>query len=484
MLFATITANNCSDAKQKIHEAQSFPINGIELRLDYFAKIDLDEIKKLRQEISIPMIFTLRKKSQGGFYKHSEEKRQILIKQLISLKPNYFDLEYDVPHDFIKEIHHQSPHTKLICSYHDFNETPKDLSKILDNIEQNEFSIYKIATKANSSLDALCMLNFINEKSKELTISGMCMGELGMPTRILAPIVNSEINYASLKKEEETAPGQLDLSALFDIYNYNKINANTHIYALLGDPVDRSQSHIFHNKTFKESKKNAVYIKIKLSAAELKNFFRSIKNLPFKGFSVTMPLKEAVISYLDELDPDAANIKAINTIIVKDRKLIGFNTDSIGALNAIEEKTAVRDKKIVIVGAGGTAKAIAYESIKRGGTVIILNRTVKRAEDLAKQLNCTGFGLDYADEIAKQGYDILVNTTSLGMEGQKQELPIPEQTILSKCVVLDMVSKPKETPFMKVAQSKNCICIYGEEVFVKQAIEQQHIWSSTLNKSA
>lgn len=476
MLVVAIIAKNFDDAKQKIAQAEAFAIGGIELRLDYFDKIHIEEIKKLRQLFNMPMIFTLRKQSQGGFYKKDEDSRLKLIKQLIALNPEYFDLEYDVSHDFIKEIHRQSPHTKLICSYHDFNETPKDLSKILDNMQQNEFSIYKIATKANSSLDALRMLNFINEKSKELTISGMCMGEPGSLTRILAPIANSRINYGSLETIQETAPGQLDITTLFDVYNYEKINNNTGIYALLGDPVDKSIGHIFHNRAFREAKRNAVYIKLKLSASELEYFFQLIKKLPFKGFSITMPLKKAVIPFMDELNADVQHIQAVNTILVKNNKLIGFNTDGIGTLNAIEEQIKVKNKKMVIIGAGGTAKAIAYEAVKRGATVIILNRTGKRAEDLAHQMGCLGFGLDYADKISKQGYDVLVNATSLGMEGQSQKSPISSKAILPKRVVLDMVSKPKNTLFIKAAQSKNCTCIYGKQAFIKQAIEQQYIW--------
>ena len=461
MLVVSVTA------KQHMQKALSFAIDGIELRLDYFTKIDIEEIKKLRQACPVPIIFTLRKKSQGGFYKKSEKDRLKLIKQLIAINPDYFDLEYDVPHSFIKEIHQQYPHAKLICSYHNFKQTPKNLSKILKSMQKKEFSMYKIATKANSTLDALRMLN---------TIRGICMGDLGVLTRILAPIVNSKLNYASLNAKQETAPGQLDLRTLFDVYHYDKINRNTSIYALLGDPVDKSQSHIFHNQKIQEYKQNAVYIKLKLSALELKEFFQVIKKLPFKGFSVTMPLKEVVVPFMDKLSSDVKHIQAVNTILIKNNKLIGFNTDSIGALNAIAEKTTVKNKTIVIVGAGGTAKAIAYEALKRGATVIILNRTAKRAKDLAQQLGCLGYDLNYADKIAKQGYDILVNATSLGMAGQKQELPIPKPAILPKSIVLDMVSKPKDTLFIKAAQSKNCICIYGEEVFIKQAIEQQRIW--------
>ena len=130
-----------------------------------------------------------------------------------------------------------------------------------------------------------------------------------------------------------------------------------------------------------------------------------------------------------------------------------------------------------MIGAGGTARAIIYEAIKRGAAeVVILNRTVNKAKELAAQFGAIAFGLDYIQELKNKGYDVLINTTSLGMVGQPQISPIPEQAVLPNCVVLDMVSKPKETVLLKMAQNKGCTCIYGEEAFVKQAIAQQQIW--------
>jgi 3-dehydroquinate dehydratase/shikimate dehydrogenase len=302
------------------------------------------------------------------------------------------------------------------------------------------------------------------------------MGEHGLPTRVLGPVVGNALNYSYPEESQVTAPGQIDLATLFTIYHYNRLNRDTKIYAVLGNPVSKSVSHTYHNEVFLTANKNAVYIKIKLNDDELKEFFQQILKLPFAGFSVTMPLKEKIIPFMDELSDDVAIMRAVNTIKIEGKKLIGFNTDGPGTLNAIEEKLKVKDKKAIIIGAGGAAKAIAYHAIKRGAKVIILNRTLTRAQVLAAKLNCQAADLKDMNKIKTAGYDILINATSVGMEGQTQTSPAPVDYILPGCLVLDMVSKPAETIFIKAARLKQCVCITGYDVFIHQAILQYKIW--------
>jgi 3-dehydroquinate dehydratase/shikimate dehydrogenase len=448
----------------------------VELRLDYFTKIKFQEIKLLRQNCKSKIIFTLRKKSQGGFFNGNEPQRLQLIENLIAIKPDYFDLECDLPVDFVKKIHRANPTVKLIASYHNFKETPKDLSDILEKMQCPEFYGYKIATQANSVLDTMRMLIFM-QQNKAIKITGICMGKLGEASRILAPIVNNYFNFTYIKPNKPAAPGQLDIKTLMDLYNYKKLNSKTAIYALLGDPVEHSISHIFHNNVLQNLGENAVYIKLRLQPTELKSFFKYAKNLPFKGFSVTMPLKEKILPHLDKLSEEAAIIKAVNTIAAQAGKYKGYNTDGIGALDAIAKKTPIKNKKIVILGAGGTAKAIAFIALKRGAEVIILNRTIERAQKIAKAFNCTAHGLDYAAQLSQENYDILINATSVGMNSATQDLLlIPTNAIIPNTIVLDMVYAKNPTQLLKIAATKNCLCISGKEAFISQAKLQIIIW--------
>lgn len=475
MLVTTICENNYPAAKRQIQKAMAYPIDGIELRLDYLKKINLEKIKDLKKSFSIPMIFTLRKKSQGGYFCGRENKRLKIIQQLLALEPEYFDIEYDVPIDFIKKIHGVFTKTKLICSYHDFQETPKNFNKLLSSLPKKYFSIYKIATFAKSSLDSIRMLNFVQAHQN---VCGLCMGDLGKITRILSALVNHTFNYVCIDPKKTTAPGQIDLETLFTVYHYQTLNKKTKIYALLGQFIDHSIGHIFHNERFQKLHENAVYIKIPLKEHELDTFFKKIKTLPFKGFSVTMPFKEKVVKYVDTFSKDAKKIKAINTLVKKNHRWIGYNTDGIGAMNAIEKRMKVKNKKVVLLGAGGTAKSIAFEAIKRGANVIILNRTLSRAKKIAKTLHCEADNLNRAKNLHHENYDILINATSVGMNHQENISLLPTAAIISKTIVLDMINTAQPTPFLKIAKTKQCTCISGREVFIEQALEQTHIWFS------
>lgn len=212
MLIAVIQAVNYHSARQQIQTALPYA-EGIELRLDYWESSHFNDIKTLRQEFSLPMIFTLRKKSQGGLYQHDEIQRLKNITTLCELEPDYFDLECDIPKTFAQAIHATHPKIKLICSYHNFNETPHDLSTVLQNMQQSCFHIYKIATHANSTDDANRMLQFAKENQK-IPMIGICMGELGKSTRILGPSVGNVMNYGCIDRSLATAPGQLTLEEL------------------------------------------------------------------------------------------------------------------------------------------------------------------------------------------------------------------------------------------------------------------------------
>jgi len=468
MLIAVINAKEYNPARQQINLAipQS---DGIELRLDYWNKLDIHLIAELRREFKIPMIFTLRKKSQGGYYAHSEKQRLDDLLSLCQLQPEYMDLEYDTPDDFLQIIQKDFPNIKLISSYHDFDKTPDNLEKILISIQHPAFSIYKIAVKANSVIDGLKLLKFSYTYSKRYLLTAISMGEYGSYTRILSPIVGSQINYASLSDTETTAPGQISLESLNKIYHIRQLNTDTKIYALLGDPVDKSAGHILHNQAIQILNKNAVYIKLQIKSNELKQAIQYCHDLPFSGFSITMPLKEVIIDLLDKIDSTAHKIKAINSIVKDHSQFIGFNTDGL-AINSILDKTQLSNKIVVILGAGGAARAIAYEAIQHGGKIIILNRSLDKAKKLSQDLGCEAYSFDNRLSIQSLKYDIMINTLPFNI------LPPDYLPFISNTIAMDIVYHPIHTPFLGIAQKSNCICIPGYEMFIRQALLQIQRW--------
>lgn len=434
----------------------------IELRLDLCPGIDLEYVQNFLHTTNRPVMLTLRKTSHGGKYSGSEAERKILIEKLLGLEPSFFDLEYDTDSRFLQQMIGKYQKTKFVLSYHNFQGTPTDLDEIYGAMSKYPAFSYKLAAMAHSTNDALKLLLFAKHHPK---LSAICMGEKGKFARVLGPVVGNLVDYGSVKAEEETGPGQLTIREWVDIYRYDSLNKETHIYGLIGDPVGRSIGHLYHNEVFQKKGLNAVYVKMELRPNDLVEFIPLAKAIGIRGLSVTMPLKERVLAYLDQIETSALQIGAINTLRFETGKIVGTNTDGVGALDAIERKLSVQGKKIVLLGAGGAARAIAFEAKKRGADLIILNRTVQRAKQLAFELNCIGGGLD---EMPTE-YDILVNCSP-------DPMPIESEKIKNGAFVMDVVCSLQKTPFLEQAVIKKCQIVCGEEMFFNQAAIQTVFW--------
>ena len=466
MLCAVIKGSNILEAKGQIEQASAW-CNLIELRLDYFEILDVPLLKELVSFYPIPMIFTLRSASQGGHYKHSEKLRLSILEKLASLNPTYLDIEYNVPKDFIENISLNYPTIKIILSYHNFEDTPEDLVKVYQDMALTPAFFYKIAVTAKNSVDALRLLHFAKTLNRR-NIIPISMGSYGQITRIIAPVIGSPLTYACLEDTSITAPGQLTAEELIHRYNYPLLTTKTSLYGLIGSPVDQSISDVTHNYFMKALHLDALYVKMIVRAEELPLFLNLAKKL-FQGLSVTMPLKESILPYLDQIDPEAHCIGAVNTLCFKKEKIYGYNTDGIGALNALEKKDPIEGKHILILGAGGAAKAIAYEALHRGAFVTIVNRSLDKAKKTADRFGCKANSLANMLSLSEKGYDILINSTPLPM-------PIDTQAILAGSLVMDIKTKPKETPFLAEASKKNCLITYGYEMFIEQALGQFNLW--------
>ncbi len=451
VLCAVITGPSNDDVQEQIAHALKYA-DMLEFRADCYNFLDF------KINFTIPFIITLRSVEEVGYYNGSEDLRYKEILQLLALKPNYIDLEHTTDLNFIQKIKIHHPLVKIILSYHDFVQTPENLNEILNDMKKKPADLYKIACKANSTLDALRMLKFVKEFPEN--VIGLCMGEYGTITRII-----NTWTYACINEKSASAEGQLTLEILNDNYHFKSLNKDTAIYGLIGNPVDQSISHITHNRFFRAEKLNAVYVKMLIKEEELNSFFKEIRSLNFKGLSVTMPLKQAVIPYLDEIDQKAFLISAVNTIVIKEDQLIGFNTDSSGALLALENITPVKNKKILIIGAGGACRAIAYESIQKGADCTILNRNLEKALKIAKDFQCHADSLDKIENYLF--YDILINCTPM-------EMPFDSLYIKEETIVMDI--RLKRTMLLDEAILKKCIPIEGYEMFFYQALGQFKLW--------
>jgi 3-dehydroquinate dehydratase / shikimate dehydrogenase len=451
--------------KKIVHELNSYN-KIVELRLDLLNELEkkLPLIKKIRP----PLIATLRKKSHGGEFEGSEEERFFFFKKILHFF-DYVDLENDSPVYFFDYLKNNHPKIKIILSYHNFEKSAFELNleEIFSKMEALKPNIIKMVTLAKSSLDALKMVIFVKKKAEMgHLISGLCLGEKGSLTRLLSPIVKGHFSYCKLGKP--TAVGQFSLEEMERRYGYNYLNEKSTIYALIGKDVSKSPSHITHNKIFSSTNFKSLYVKIPLETDELSSFFELIKELPFQGLSVTSPYKIAILPFLDEMEKE---IQAVNTLVKQGGKWVGYNTDGKAALDAIEKKVLVKNKNILVLGAGGSSRAICFEAKKRGAKVRVLNRDEKKAKTLACHLGIEGFGLDFLPKIiCEEGYDILINATS-------SVDPIAKEYILPKKLVMDINYLPHPTPFLIKAREAGSLIIFGFEMFVYQAKGQFKIWS-------
>ncbi|PCI95383.1 shikimate dehydrogenase [Candidatus Aerophobetes bacterium] len=471
-MLTIVLQNSFNDAKELI-EKTAKKTDCYEFRLDTFGNLDVEQLKGLFKLSSpIKTILTFRMSSQGGMFEGSFHKRWEILKPHLSLEPTYVDFEYNTPEEYLNELKQEFPNIKLILSYHDFEQTDPDLFSLTKRVLLSKNAdAYKLATKANHINDALRMFTLVRSLSEDRLFTGICMGEKGALTRILAPVLGSTFNYVVGKKGLESAEGQLGIHELIKTYRYRSLNKGTKIFALLGNPVAQSPSHITHNKVFQKLEENAVYIKIKLEKEEFSSFVNLAKDLPFYGFSVTVPFKEIAGADCKTLDDYGKKIGAVNTLYKRKGEFHGTNTDGIGALRALEHYIKLKGKTVVVLGAGGSARAITYALQKCGAKIVIINRTASKAHNLAKEFGCDGFGVDEFSHDTVESPDVIINTTTVGMN-DVASTPLRGECISKKALVMDIVTSPKETKLLKLAQEKGCTVMYGYEMFVYQAIEQ------------
>jgi len=264
------------------------------------------------------------------------------------------------------------------------------------------------------------------------------------------------------------------------------ISGKTKVCALIGDPVEHSLSPCIQNAAFQFLGLNYFYVVFRVGREELEAAINGVRSLKVHGLNVTMPLKEDVIRYLDRLDESAEAIGAVNTILNDEGTLMGHNTDGKGALIALKASNQnPADKKIVILGAGGASKAVSYALAKEAREIVILNRTVERAEKLAREL-CSKFGnkVRYGklcgDQIRKElgDADLLINATSIGMRPHEDKTPVDRDLLRPDLAVFELVYDPPETRLLKEVKSVGAKTIEGLAMLVYQGAASFEIWTN------
>lgn len=439
----------------------------VELRIDY---IDREvALKRLLADRPAPVIITCRRERDGGRWTGTEQARQMLLRTAIVDGVDYIDLEDDIAASIPRY-----GKTKRVISYHNFRETPEDLEELHARMATLDADIVKIATMAHNPHDNLRMLRLV--KNATIPTVGLCMGEIGTPTRILANKFGSAFTYATFHHERSLAPGQLGYKQMRDIYHFDNITPETEVFGVIADPIGHTLSPVIHNAAFHHLKMNRVYVPFRVPREDLKRFLEDCDELGIKGLSVTIPHKEEVIAHITKSDSSVQGIGAANTIAFQGNERIAYNTDYRAAMDSLER--AVGDittdkpfagKTVMILGAGGVSKALAYGAKRRGGEVIITSRTFDRADELAKRVG--GRAIEWEQRYNIKA-DILINGTPIGMHPNVDETAYERRHLRPSMIVFDTVYNPENTLLIKEARQQGCSIITGVDMFVGQAALQ------------
>jgi shikimate dehydrogenase len=250
------------------------------------------------------------------------------------------------------------------------------------------------------------------------------------------------------------------------------IDQHTDIYGVVGFPLSQTLSPIMQNTAFEVTEINAIYLAFE--TRDIEGCVKGMRSLGIKGMSVTLPYKSLVIPLLDQVDSLAKKIGAVNTIVNKDGHLVGYNTDAIGALKALEEKIELSGKTCLIIGAGGAARAIGFILKDNGVKVKIANRSPERGKELALSLACPFI---FLDELGKSTADLLIHTTPVGMTPHEYQCVVPEHILKKGMVVMDIIYNPIKTRLLTMARVRGCLTINGLGMFIHQGAEQFRLWT-------
>jgi 3-dehydroquinate dehydratase/shikimate dehydrogenase len=474
----------------------------VELRFDCLKDEQLNAslryLPSIMKELDQTAIFTFRPSQQGGNRDLSFTEREQYWTGMFwssdwcwvtsddqSYEPFFADLELDRVLDeaFVEGlVGLRVQWNRIICSHHDFVGVPGDLQQIYERMLSTPARILKIAVQADDVTDCLPVFRLLERACSEgREMIAIAMGPAGIATRILGPSRGAFLTYGALDRQHSTAPGQITAKELRELYHIDRINPHTQIMGLVGLPVAHSVSPHIHNAAFAAASVNAVYIPFEVR--DVKAFLRRMIHprtreidWHLRGLSLTAPHKAAVIDCLDWIEPAAKEIGAVNTIVVEDDALHGYNTDATAVLGpVIQALGPLRDARCAVIGAGGAASAALWSLRREGARVTVFARNNEQAGALAENFGTRCENL----EAARFGaFDLVINTTPLGTSGSlENETPAMSNQLRGARFAYDLVYNPTETRFMREARDAGCEALGGLPMLVDQAAEQFKLWT-------
>ena len=442
----------------------------VELRLDWLRN-DLERTRflgwlkksKLR---NVTFLVTCRRCEGGGKFAGGVERQLYWLIQAREAGCQWCDLEVETLRKLPEQSVREYPvPRRILLSIHNFERTPA-FPRSVKLSDHGQADAVKIAAKARTIRDSIRLLR-LARSSKNLV--AVPMGESGLPARILVLREGSALAYAPVALA--TAPGQISLEEMIGLYRAHELTRRTWVYGVIGDPIGHSLSPLLHNTGFAARGIDAVYLPFLVH--QLGDFLAAVPEFGVRGFSVTLPHKQTILKHLKECEPLAADIGAVNTVVVRrDGSLYGCNTDYVGVLRALEKKLQIKGSSALVFGAGGSARAAAFALSRAGAHVGICARRQNVAKELARAV---GGDVVPRRALRTEFFDAVLNTTPVGMHPHNGTSPLASGELHCR-MVMDLIYRPQRTQLLRLAAQKGIATVSGAEMFLSQGVAQWEIW--------
>ena len=442
----------------------------VELRLDWLKS--RRELQRFLGRLSVTgkrasVIATLRRRGAGGRFAGTVIAQLTYLREAAAAGCTWCDLEVEsaeqVDKQALRELRRAG--ARVMISFHDFRRTPRELSRVVSRLDKCGGNAIKIAAESRSVSNSVRLLATVRRRRDVIAVP---MGEAGLPGRVLALRSGSALAYAAL--DEATAPAQLSIEEMRDEYRADRLDRHTRVYGVIGNPIAHSLSPLLHNAAFVARNVNAVLAPFLVR--ELRDFLGSRSKLSVAGFAVTIPHKQTIIRYLADCDRLAARIGAVNTVVVRgDSRLYGYNTDYVGVLRALSQRVQLAGSRVLLLGAGGAARAAAFALAEAGAVISICSRREGQAKALARSAGAEAIT---RNQLRREYFDAIINATPVGMN-LRDGAPLHANELNCR-VVMDMIYRPMETPLLKMARRRGIETVSGVDMFLAQGIAQWEIW--------
>lgn len=466
----TLTAEADSRKIEDIYVHRKW-IDAVEVRLDLCEQADEGFLARVLEAARpLAVILTYRRQSDGGPRKLDEVQRLKTLTALLRQGVDYVDIEYGVAAaDLVRRAAETG--TEVIRSLHDFDGVPLNMTALIEEISAAG-EIPKIACYPKSSVDVLKVMNTVTATAHIRKKIVLGMGGFGFFTRTAPLLCGSMLTFCAVGSRKG-APGQIGPAELEQIYRVSAQDENTVYYGIIGNPVLHSKSPVLHNKWFEEQDLNAVYLPFQVDDVGL--FMKLAKQIGLRGFSVTVPHKQSIIGFLDELDQAVQVVGSCNTVIRSGKGWRGSNTDYEGFLSPLRQRELLHPgDRVLVVGAGGVARTVVYALKELGAEITIVNRTDARASALSEEFDVNWRGIsagwDGSDEDVP--FQLVIQTSSAGMEPDTESDPLPAYRFRGSEIVYELIYAPAVTRFLRRASEAGCMTISGSEMLQAQAVLQ------------